>query len=326
MPHSRVFSFTDPDSYQEGIRASQTQILTLGRGTFQAELAHIDLGRLWMQWGFDDLPRIARTTLEPGRTIITFLADAEQAAMQIGGRDMAEDNFVAYGRGSTNISRTEGPSKWCAMSFAHADLAAAGEAIAGREITGPLETYFARPPTEHLARLRTLHAQTVALARTAPERLAAPAVGRALEQELTHAMISALSDAAERRWLPGQHARIVNRFQEFLEAKADEPVYIAEICAAIGASERTLRTCCQEVLGVGPVRFLWLRRMYLARQDLLHADASTTTVTQIATMHGFWELGRFSVEYRALFGEPPSTSLRQMVPEGKPTNLPFLHS
>jgi transcriptional regulator GlxA family with amidase domain len=34
-------------------------------------------------------------------------------------------------------------------------------------------------------------------------------------------------------------------------------------------------------------------------------------VTQIATDHGFWELGRFSVNYRAIFGEVPSETLHR---------------
>jgi AraC-like DNA-binding protein len=164
-----------------------------------------------------------------------------------------------------------------------------------------------------LRHLRALHAQATTLARTAPETLTSPAVARALEQQLTYAMISCLTAGAptERQRLPRQHARIVGRFLEFLEAKADEPAYLTEICTEIGASERTLRTCCQEVLGTGPVRYLWLRRMHLARQALLHADTLASTVTEIATAHGFWELGRFSVEYRGLFGESPSESLRR---------------
>jgi AraC-like DNA-binding protein len=215
------------------------------------------------------------------------------------------------------------------MSLGHGDLAAAGEAIAGQELTGPADTYFAEQPIECLVHLRMVHSQAVRLARTAPQTLATPAIARALEQELTRTLIRLLAGTwtAERRWLPGQHARIVNRFEEFLEARPDEPVYLAEICTAIGTSERTLRTCCQEVLGVGPVRFLWLRRMHLARRALAHADGETTTVTEIATMHGFWELGRFSVEYRALFGESPSRSLRRrtMGADG-PANSPILHS
>lgn len=315
MPRSRVFSFADPDAYQEKVRASQAAILTLNRGEFRAALTQIDLDRIWMQWGFDNLPRIARTTIDPERAVLMFIADSEQASSQLGGGELRGDNIAVFGRGSTNIVRTEGGSRWASLSLTHADLAEAGEAIVGQAITCPSETYLVRRPPELLARLRTLHAQAVLLARSAPEMLAAPAVAKALEHALKHAMITALSGAAEvdRRWLPGQHARIVNRFHEFLESRPDEPVYLAEICAAIGASERTLRTCCQEILGVGPVRYLWLRRMYLTRRALLHSDVSTATVTEIATTHGFWELGRFSVEYRGLFGESPSTSLRRPI-------------
>jgi AraC-like DNA-binding protein len=43
----------------------------------------------------------------------------------------------------------------------------------------------------------------------------------------------------------------------------------------------------------------------------MRADPTKSTITEIATEFGFWELGRFSLEYRRLFGESPSTTLRQ---------------
>jgi AraC-like DNA-binding protein len=105
--------------------------------------------------------------------------------------------------------------------------------------------------------------------------------------------------------------QVIGRFEDFLAANRYEPVYLAEICAAIGVSERTLRSCCQEHLGMGPMHYLWLRRMQLARRSLLSADPAIKTVTEIATAHGFGELGRFAVEYRTLFGESPSATLKR---------------
>jgi AraC-like DNA-binding protein len=53
-----------------------------------------------------------------------------------------------------------------------------------------------------------------------------------------------------------------------------------------------------------------LHRMQAVRRALQKADPDITRVTDIATEHGFWELGRFAVKYRHAFGETPSATLR----------------
>ena len=67
--------------------------------------------------------------------------------------------------------------------------------------------------------------------------------------------------------------------------------------------------CCQDHLGTGPKRFLLLRRMHLFRRALREVTSATSTVTEIATRFGFWQLGRLAGEYRAIFGEAPSETL-----------------
>jgi AraC-like DNA-binding protein len=55
--------------------------------------------------------------------------------------------------------------------------------------------------------------------------------------------------------------------------------------------------------------------MHLTHRALRNGDPETTSVTETATNYGFWELGRFSVTYRQVFGESPSTTLGRL-PEG----------
>ena len=62
---------------------------------------------------------------------------------------------------------------------------------------------------------------------------------------------------------------------------------------------------------MSPKRYLSMRRMNLARRALRNAEAQRTTVTEIASDYGFWELGRFSVSYRSLFDESPSATLHR---------------
>ena len=79
----------------------------------------------------------------------------------------------------------------------------------------------------------------------------------------------------------------------------------------VGVSERTLRTAFEEYFGVGPTKYLKIRTLHEARKALRAADPFATSVTDIAVRFGIWEFGRFSHDYKTLFGELPSQTLRK---------------
>jgi AraC-like DNA-binding protein len=262
-----------------------------------------------MQRFHERLPQVFAGKIIPGRRVIGFLT-GEQPAIQHCGMDLSPRDIVICNYDMMH-HRTSGNCRFGSMSLTTDDFDAACKAVTGREFSES-PPHRVRPDAALMSRLMELHEMVGQLAKTTPDILVLPEVARSLEQELIHLMIRCLIESASSGMTTGgrRHDAIVARFEEFLEAHPDTPLYLTEICAGIGVAERTLRGACEEHLGMGPIRYLSLRRMHLVRRALLRADPSKT-VTQVASDHGFWELGRFAVAYRALFGEPPSATLHR---------------
>ncbi|WP_193494393.1 helix-turn-helix domain-containing protein [Nitrincola alkalisediminis] len=103
---------------------------------------------------------------------------------------------------------------------------------------------------------------------------------------------------------------IVDRACEYALANPDAPPSIIDLCNRVGASRRKLQYCFQETLGINPVAYLRMLRLNAVHRELLQPH-SYMAVQDIAMHWGFWHLSRFSSEYRQLFGELPSDTLRR---------------
>lgn len=97
---------------------------------------------------------------------------------------------------------------------------------------------------------------------------------------------------------------------DYLEAHADQPITVTELARNVGVGVRALQLGFQESLGTTPMRHLKVIRLQRVRRDLLRADSQEVGVTEIAQRWGFMHVGRFAGEYRAMFGESPSSALR----------------
>ena len=103
---------------------------------------------------------------------------------------------------------------------------------------------------------------------------------------------------------------IVERAERLLRDRAAGPLPIAHLSSLVGVSERGLRNAFVAVRGMSPKRFVIHDRLQEVRRALSDSRATRTTFTDIATEHGFFELGRFAGRYKAVFGETPSQTLR----------------
>jgi AraC-like DNA-binding protein len=310
MPSSAVRAFSDPDDFAAAIRGATADITITGHGEFTAKHFRVDLHQLWLQTLSESVPRIVHAANLPDRAMISFHTSPGQELVS-GGVEMCPNNIIQYGEGQSYYQRCSGPIRVHAMSLPLDEMTALAESMAVTDLTPPRDARLITPPPAAMARLKQLHAAAAELAEKAPELIAHPEAARGLEQALIEALIGCLAygERRETTLAQGQHVIVLRRFRRMVEENPEEPLFIPEICKAIRVSSRTLQICCQEHLGLSPKRYLILRRLHLARRALRQAEPDATTVTCIATRYGFWQLGRFAVEYHSLFGESPSTTL-----------------
>src|SRR4051812_27214644 len=191
-PSNTVQEFSDPHEYQSLIRAADVRINLTAPGHYRAKLTKMDLHRLWMQRGESSLPYVVHSAPRRDRGIVSFLADARQAPSRHNGLELLPGTILA-GAPGTEFHRRSPGGRWAAMSLTLEDLATAGQAIAGRELTAPRATQVIRPPPHLMSRLLQLHKAAGQLAETVPDVLAHPEIARAMEQALVQVMVECLT-------------------------------------------------------------------------------------------------------------------------------------
>jgi len=309
MWSNRTVASSDPDEFVTLIRPAGCKILVTERGQFDAGSTLIDIGPLYAQRRWERLARIGH--VETARPGIVFLT-APGPSLFWNGAEIRPEHVLLFRSGVVLVSRSSGPFAWGAMTLADTDMEALCTSHPGCSSTLMSSCVVITPPAGALARLRLLHAAAGNLAETCRGSANPVAFARWLEQALTMAMVEIISaaDVPPDTMARQHHQMIIRRFLEMVEAHPVEPFPMQTISDALGISSRTLRMACQTQLGVSPTQYLLLRRMRQARRALQQADPDVTRVTDVATELGFWELGRFAVKYREIFGETPSATLR----------------
>jgi AraC-like DNA-binding protein len=103
-------------------------------------------------------------------------------------------------------------------------------------------------------------------------------------------------------------ASVHGRRPERIVRMAEER-FVADLCAAAGVEKSRLYQAFQRVCGEPPLSYFHKRRLMQARSALLVAAPARGAVKRVALDAGLTAFGRFSVEYRRLFGETPSATL-----------------
>ena len=303
-------NFDDPDEFAAAQRRADVRIDDTSSGPFGARLGVFDTGICGVQFTWNREEMVARASAHEDRFYL-LVGPAEPRPWTCLGAPMGPWSVGLYPGGSSNVVRMPTDFEFVMLSIDLDAILSAADDLALDDLklmtSAPSIVQAAPLPVASIRRFlrhfpRMLH-NTPAdgsqlkfwMDRTLP-RLTA----RLLAAE----HFSATDDRISSR------LRILDRVEGFLEANTDAPIYIADLCAAAGVSERTLVNVFHQCFGLSPIRYLRVRRLHQVRRALRTSDPGTTTVSEIASLFGFWHFGRFAADFKSLFGQTPSALLR----------------
>jgi AraC family ethanolamine operon transcriptional activator len=153
--------------------------------------------------------------------------------------------------------------------------------------------------------------------RFTPEVIRQASFSRRVEVDLCSQVLSVLQcgQAAEPEGCPRRQHYIMQKAEAHIRVNAHEGPAIHQICRDLNISERTLRAAFHARYGISPKAYLKCYQLTQVRRQLYRQhSAGNARVRDIANRWGFWHMGQFARDYKAMFGELPSETLFRKYP------------
>ena len=303
-----VHRFSDPDELAAALRAGDVSYMPLPGRRYEAELSMLQIETLQLRRVRDDAHASHAAAL-PDRVTILVRAGPVGDTTVNGHVLEANTAFIAGPSGPLN-GLCRGRQDWAALTLPQDDFPGLAE-IWG---DGPLHGTTRAFRLAQEAMDRTMAAVN-AVADHIPFIMAGRASATELRglrsslQELVADIGAGVEEERKASRAVAGALRILRRCEAHLQENIERPVYLQDLCAVVGVSPRKLHQAFVAAVGMSPLAYLKRRRLGLVRRALRDGAAGARLVKSIALAHGFWHLGNFAHDYRAMFGEAPSETL-----------------
>ncbi|CAN5310888.1 helix-turn-helix domain-containing protein [soil metagenome] len=293
----------------------------ISRGTMRSSMAEITVGATHLFWKTLNQQVVQQGCLPAGKLCFAVLARTSGPA-RMQGREVT-DNSIFVLRGSEEfVLHRPAQMELLAVTV---DERLFVQLLEQQPDAARLQkllrrTVFDVAPAA-LAKLRAELGAMFVWGTDATEYAWPPRSDLAMEGLIQSALLGILREAGrEGGRVRGMSAHVlVSECHRLTMARADTPPTIEELCASLRTSRRSLQDSFQKVARTTPVDYLRCMRLNLVRRTLHRTLPHQAGIGDIATHAGFCQLSHFAADYKRLFGELPSQTLRADALQSRPT-------
>ena len=161
--------------------------------------------------------------------------------------------------------------------------------------------------------LKAYYQQITLILNTQPSLLMQSQMQSLIMEDFLPLLINTVGKNAQKKQRilrPSRRYSLVRKAEEISRSYRDKPLTLQKLCEELETSSTALSCGFQEVFGVSPMAYIKMQRLNGLRRALMIADTKLLTVMEVAHEWGFWNAGHLSQDYKEMFGELPSKTLR----------------
>ena len=134
-----------------------------------------------------------------------------------------------------------------------------------------------------------------------------------IECELPRRLLNALCSAEPNKQFsrPLKKQLALRKAVDYIRTHTNSLITLDTLCKETQVSARTLQHAFLERFGLSPKAYLQVQRLNNAHKELFTMNPLDAKVTDVAHSQGFWHMGQFASDYKRLFEELPSETLRK---------------
>ena len=133
------------------------------------------------------------------------------------------------------------------------------------------------------------------------------------QEALAIAVLNGLSHSVKTDETPYLKSdRAIRVVLDYVNSTPSDEITAVGLCTLADCSQRWLEQSFKTRFGVTPKAYVKCLRLARLRQDLFRAtNPENKTIIELASAYGFWHMGQLAADYRKVYGELPSDTMKR---------------